>query len=70
MDKALDLRIRDREFESRYGQEFFIMYFSVFAPCSPSLPMQMKSTMTYSELISCFRNRFARKNMAVVSSGI
>ena len=24
MDKALDLRIRGREFESRYGQEFFI----------------------------------------------
>ena len=24
MDKALDLRIRVREFESRYGQEFFI----------------------------------------------
>ena len=23
MDKALDLRIRGREFESRYGQEFF-----------------------------------------------
>ena len=25
MDKALDLRIRGREFESRYGQEFFIL---------------------------------------------
>ena len=36
MDKELDLRIRDREFESRYGQEFFILKFSVFAPCSPS----------------------------------
>ena len=29
MDKALDLRIRGREFESRYGQEFFILQFSV-----------------------------------------
>ena len=29
MDKALDLRIRGREFESRYRQEFFIfLYFS------------------------------------------
>ena len=25
MDKALDLGIRGREFESRYGQEFFIL---------------------------------------------
>ena len=25
MDKALDLRIRGREFESHYGQEFFIL---------------------------------------------
>ena len=25
MDKALDLRIRGHEFESRYGQEFFIL---------------------------------------------
>ena len=25
MDKALDLRIRGREIESRYGQEFFIL---------------------------------------------
>ena len=25
MDKALDLRIRVREFESWYGQEFFIL---------------------------------------------
>ena len=25
MDKALDLRIRGREFESRYGQEFIIL---------------------------------------------
>ena len=25
MDKALDLRIMGREFESRYGQEFFIL---------------------------------------------
>ena len=25
IDKALDLRIRGREFESRYGQEFFIL---------------------------------------------
>ena len=25
MDKALDLRIRVREFESRYGQAFFIL---------------------------------------------
>ena len=25
MDKALDLRIRGREFESRYWQEFFIL---------------------------------------------
>ena len=24
-DKALDLKIRGREFESRYGQEFFIL---------------------------------------------
>ena len=29
MDKALDLRIRGREFESRYGQEFFI-HFSTY----------------------------------------
>ena len=29
-------------------------------------PMQMKSTMTYSELIPYFRKRFARKNMAAV----
>ena len=70
MDKVLDLRIRGREFESRYGQKFFILKFSVFASCSPSLPMQMKSTMTYSELIPCFRNRFARKNMAAISSGM
>ena len=48
MDKALDLRIRGREFESRYGQEFFIMKFSVFAPASPSKSMQMKSAVTYS----------------------
>ena len=26
MDKALDLRIRGREFESRYGQEFVINF--------------------------------------------
>ena len=32
--------------------------------------MQMNSTMTYSDLIPCFRKRFARENMAVVSSGI
>ena len=25
MDKALDVRIRGREFESRYGQDFFIL---------------------------------------------
>ena len=25
MDKELDLRIRGREFESRYGQDFFIL---------------------------------------------
>ena len=25
MDKALDLSIRGRDFESRYGQEFFIL---------------------------------------------
>ena len=25
MDKALDLRIKGREFESRYGQEFLIL---------------------------------------------
>ena len=25
MEKALDLRIRGREFKSRYGQEFFIL---------------------------------------------
>ena len=31
--------------------------------------MQMKSTMTYSELITCFRKSFA-KNMATFSSGI
>ena len=36
MDKALDLRIRGREFESLYGQEFFILQLSVFTPCSPS----------------------------------
>ena len=59
MDKALDLRIMGREFESRYGQEFFI--------CKP---MQMKSAVTYSELIPCLGKRFARKNMAAVSSGI
>ena len=70
MDKALDLRIRGREFESRYGQEFFILLFSVFAPCSPSKPMQMKSAVTYSELIPCLGKRFARKTMAAVFSGI
>ena len=32
--------------------------------------MQMKSTLPYSELIPCFGKRFARKNMAAVSSGI
>ena len=47
MDKALDLSIRGREFEARYVQEFFILLFSVFAPWSPSKPVQMKSTITY-----------------------
>ena len=32
--------------------------------------MQMKSAVTYSELIPCFGNRFARNNIAAVSSGI
>ena len=32
--------------------------------------MQMKSTMTFSELMPCFRKRFARKSMAAVSSDI
>ena len=69
MDKALDLRIRGREFESRYGQEFSFCNsrFSILAarvrPC-------MKSAVTYSELIPCFGKRYARKNMAAVSSGI
>ena len=63
MDKALDLKIRGREFQSRYGQEFFILKFSVFAPSSPSKPMQIKSTVTYSELIPCFRKRFAKKKI-------
>ena len=70
MDKALDLGIKGREFESRYGQEFFILYFSVFAPCSPSLPMQMKSTMTYSEEYPVLEISSLEKNMAAVSSGI
>ena len=34
------------------------------------MPMQMKSTMIYPKLIHCFRKRFARKNMATVSSVI
>ena len=33
---ALDLQFRGRDFESRCGQEFFILLFSVFAPCSSS----------------------------------
>ena len=70
MDKVLDLRIRGREFKSRYGQDFFYFVILGFAPCSPSLPMQMKSIMTYSELAPCFRNKFVRKNMDAVSSGI
>ena len=39
MDKALDLRIRGREFVSRYGQEFFNLYFVilVFRSLQPEL---------------------------------
>ena len=36
MDKALDLRIKGCELEYQFGQDFFILLFSVFAPCSPS----------------------------------
>ena len=32
--------------------------------------MQLKSTMAYSELITCLRKKFARKNTTSVSSGI
>ena len=37
MDKALDLRIRGREFESRYKQEFFIFVILCFHSLQPEL---------------------------------
>ena len=71
MDKALDLRIRGREFESRYGQDFFHFVILGFRSLQPEYKrMQMKSAVTYSEIIPCLGKRFARKNMAAVSSGI
>ena len=35
MDKSLDLRIRDREFESRYGQEFCHFVITGFRSLQP-----------------------------------
>ena len=37
MDKALDLRIRGRDFESRYGQEFFHFVILGFRSLQPEL---------------------------------
>ena len=37
MDKALDLRIRGREFESRYGQDFFHFVILGFRSLLPEL---------------------------------
>ena len=53
------------------GKDFF--HFAIHGSCSSQVkkkPIQMKSTMTYSALLPSFRKRFARKNMAAVSSGI
>ena len=47
---------------STVGKNFFILLFAVFGPFWSSKPMQLKSTMTYTELIPCFRKRFTRKN--------
>ena len=71
MDKALDLRIRGREVESRYGQEYFILQFAFFILGFRSLQPELARANEINHNIhlanTCFRNRFARKNMAAVS---
>ena len=70
MVSAFDSQAKGTGFESHCGQEFLILYFSIRVPHSSSKTSQMKSTMTYSELIPGFRSRFATKIIDDVSSGI